>query len=84
MMDRREFFQSALAASLCLGFAPRLGRVWFCRVSHEGLLRLVPSGCIAEVDPVTEGLTFLGSHATLIVNRSGWRLFPANEVQLLP
>jgi len=80
MMHRREFFQSAMAASLCLGYAPRLGEIRFCRVSHEGLLPLVPRGCIAEVDPATEGFTFLGSQATLVVNGSGWRLFPASEI----
>ena len=79
-MRRREFFQSALAPWLCLGLAPRLGEVRFCRVSHEGLLPLVPRGCIAEVDPLIEGFTLLGSRATLIVNHSGWRLFPASEV----
>jgi hypothetical protein len=80
MMHRREFLQSALAASACLGYAPGLGEIRFCRVSHEGWLRLVPRGCIAEVDPVTEGATFLGSHATLIVNQSGCHLFPASEL----
>jgi hypothetical protein len=80
MMHRREFFQSALAAGLVAGYAQRLGEIRFCRVSHEGWLPLVPSGCIAEVDPVTEGFTLLGSKATLIVNGSGWRFFPASEV----
>lgn len=80
MMHRREFFRSALAAPLCLGYAARLGEIRYCRVSHERWLRLVPSGSIAEVDPVTEGATFLGSKATLIVDRSGWHLFPASEV----
>lgn len=79
-MHRREFLLSAMGASLCLGYAPRLGEIRFCRVSHEGWLRLVPNGCIAEVDPVTEGATFLGSRATLIVDRGGWHLFPASEV----
>jgi hypothetical protein len=80
MMHRREFFQSALAASLCFGYAPLLGEIRFCRVSHEGWLRLVPRGCIAELDPAAEGATFLGSKATLAVNQHGWRLFPNSEV----
>jgi hypothetical protein len=83
MMHRRKFLQSALmisTASVCLGYAPRLGQIRFARVSHEDWLRLVPVGCIAEVDPVTEGATFLGSHATLVVNRSGCRLYPASEI----
>ena len=80
MMHRREFLQSALVASVCFGYAPCLGEIRFCRVSHEGLLRLVPGGCIAEIDPVTDGATFLGSRATLIVNGSGCHLFPASEV----
>jgi len=84
MMHRREFLYTPLAAAVCLGYAPRLGEIRFCRVSHEGLLRFVPHGSVAEVDPVTDGLTFLGSRATLVVDRNGWRLFPAHETALLP
>jgi hypothetical protein len=81
MTGRREFFQTAIAA---LGFAlqarelvrtGRIGDVRFCRVSHAGLLGLVPADCIAEVDAATDGITFLGTHATLMVNRGGYRLF---------
>jgi hypothetical protein len=81
MTGRREFFQSAMAA---LAFAlqarelvrgGRMGDVRFCRVSHAGLLGLVPADCIAEVDAATDGITFLGTHATLVVNRSGYQLF---------
>jgi hypothetical protein len=79
MMHRRRFIQSGLAAGLCRGYAPRLGEIRFCRVSHEDWLALAPPGCIAEVDPRAEGLTILGSQATLTVNGSGWRLFPASE-----
>jgi hypothetical protein len=79
--NRREFFQTALAA---LAFAlqarelvrgGRIGDVRFCRVAHAGLLGLVPVDCIAEVDAAADGITFLGTHATLVVNGSGYRLF---------
>jgi hypothetical protein len=81
MTGRREFFQSAMAV---LAFAlqarelvrgGRMGDVRFCRVSHAGLLGLVPADCIAEVDAATDGIAFLGTHATLVVNRSGCQLF---------
>ena len=79
MMDRREFLASpALMAALYLRAAPRLGKIHLCRVAHEGLLGIVPRGCIAEVDPGTEGAAFLGSDATLVVNRNGWRVFSAD------
>ena len=78
---RRDFFQTAVAS---LAFAlqaqelvrgGRIGEVRFCRVSHASLLGLVPAGCIAEVDASTDGIAFLGTHATLVVNRSGCQLF---------
>ena len=81
MTGRREFFQTALAA---LAFAlqarelvrgGRIGDLRFCRVSHASLLGLVPAGCIAEVDAAADGIAFLGTHATLVVNRSGCQLF---------
>ena len=84
MMHRREFLYTPLAAAVSWGHAPRLGEILFCRVSHKSLLRLVPHGSIAEVDPASDGLTFLGSRATLVVDRNGWRLFPAHEASLLP
>lgn len=40
---------------------------------------MVRRGSIVEVDPTVEGATFLGSKATLIVNRGNWRLFPGSE-----
>ena len=70
----------AMVAGLCLGYAPRLGEIRFCRVSHDGLVGLVPRGCIVEVDPAAEGAAFMGSTATLVVNASGWRVFPASDV----
>jgi hypothetical protein len=81
MTGRREFLQTATAA---LAFAlqarelvhrGRIGEVRFCRVSHAGLLGLVPADCIAEVDAATDGITFLGTHATMVMNRSGCQLF---------
>jgi len=79
MMRRREFFESAFVAAVCLFCAPRLGQVRFCRVSHKRWLGMVRRGSIVEVDPTVEGATFLGSKATLIVNRGNWRLFPGSE-----
>ena len=76
-MCRREFLESpGWMACLFLRCAPRLGEIRFCRVAHPDLLGLVPFGCIAEVDPGTEVAAFLGSRATLVVDRSGWRVFP--------
>jgi hypothetical protein len=81
MTARREFFQNALAA-LAFAFQARglvhcgrIGDVRFCRVSHAGLLGFVPADCIAEVDAATDGITFLGTHATLVVNRGGYQMF---------
>jgi hypothetical protein len=79
--NRREFFQTALAA-LTLALQARelvrggrIGDLRFCRVSHASLLGLVPPGCIAEVDAAADGIAFLGTHATLVVNCSGCQLF---------
>jgi hypothetical protein len=81
MMRRREFLMSPILMSwLLLAYAPRLGEIRYCRVSDEGLLDIVPPGCIAEVDPASQGATFLGTTATLFVNRGSWQLFPATEV----
>lgn len=81
MTSRREFFRSALT-ELAFAFQARglvhcgrIGDVRFCRVSHERLLGLVPADCIAEIDAATDGITFLGTRATLVVNRSGCQLF---------
>jgi hypothetical protein len=81
MTGRREFFQTALAALAFVLQARelvrggRIGAVRFCRVSHPGLLGLVPADCIVEVDAATDGIAFLGTHATLVVNRVGYQLF---------
>ena len=79
-MRRREFLQSPIwVAGVFLRCAPRLGEIRFCRVAHRDLLGLAPGGCIAEVDPLTEVATFLGSQATLVVDRSGWRVFAVEQ-----
>jgi len=80
MMHRREFFRSAVFPLLFLPARPGIGQVHFCRVAHAQWLKFVPPGCVAEVDSAAEGITFLGTRATLTVNRAGCHLFAASEV----
>jgi len=57
--------------------------VGFCRIGDPALRPAaqavsepLTSGCIIEVDPDFEGVAFLGSRATLVIDRAGCRVFP--------
>lgn len=89
MTARRDFLKLSAAGVIQAG--PRhldrarklvrsgaLGRLVFCRVGDAALLAVVErvtSGCIIEVDPAFQGAAFLGSRATLVIDRAGCHLF---------
>jgi hypothetical protein len=56
-----------------------LGTVPFCRVSKAGMrkaaLAIAGRETVIEVDSLANGMTFLGSRATLVLNRNGCRVF---------
>ena len=76
-MNRRAFLHSSLLAFLLTPARAGIGEICFCRVADTGWLRLVPRGCVFEVDPATDGITLLGSRATLVITRSGWSSYEA-------
>ena len=60
----------------------RLGLVPFCRVGHPDFLSAAQfvlgdahRTCSFDVHPAADGVTFLGTHATLAVTRAGCRLY---------
>jgi len=77
MTHRRHFLQSIAATLMLAPVRFGLGEVKFCRVPHPGWLRIVPPGCIAEVDPAAGGATFLGNRATLVISAKGYQVFGA-------
>ena len=57
-----------------------LGAIHYCRVGHPGfraaaLCILGQRDCVIEIERETEGVAILGSGATLVVGREGWRVF---------
>jgi len=58
-----------------------IGPVTFCRVAGPGWAAAARRVCgnralLVEVDAATPGAVLLGSAATLVLDRKGWRLLP--------
>ncbi|MBZ5577395.1 MAG: hypothetical protein LAP40_12615 [Acidobacteriia bacterium] len=74
--------RAALRAARELIRAGALGSVGYCRVGNRYLLPAVrfvldraQPDCVVEVDSAAEGAALLGSQATLVMGRDGFRLF---------
>lgn len=81
-MSRRRFLWIAGASAVGapeVAAIRALGTIRFCRISdsslREAAMAIGGRDVVVEVDPAVSGMTFLGSRATLVVDRDDWRLF---------
>ena len=79
LMNRRQIFCMAGTSAAGARSLARMGTVRFCRIANGDLrevaLAIAGRGVVVEVDPSATGMTFLGSHATVVLDRRGCHLF---------